>query len=191
MRIELRDSSRRHLGRIEVDPVMRPTRVSVPAPGAKNSGESSGGSADGDGGRRGGSVGPEAHAHRREVFLDWENAVDDAGHLRRCVSCGSHAMFRMRSFPQVTIFIVVLAFAGSVVAALGYAADPRVLAALVVLLTVDVLILALSRRQLVCYRCRTTYSDLPIARYHRRWDRTEAERHPAERPPSADAPSGG
>jgi len=153
MRIELRDSSRRRLGRIEVDPALRPTRVSVAAEEGRPS---------------------------REVFLDWETAVDDAGHLRRCVSCGSHAMFRMRSFPQVTIFIVVLAFAGSVVAALGYATDPRVLGALVGLLTIDVLILALSRRQLVCYRCRTTYTDLPIARYHRRWDRTEAERHPAE-----------
>ncbi len=153
MRIELRDQSRRRLGRIEVDPALRPTRVTVAA-------------ADG--------------RPPREVFLEWDTAVDDAGHLRRCVSCGCHSMFRMRSFPQVTVFIVVLAFAGSVVALLGYATDPVVLALLLTLLTVDVAILLLSRRQLICYRCRTTYSNLPIARYHRSWDRTEAERHPAE-----------
>ena len=86
-------------------------------------------------------------------------------------------MFRTKSFPQVTLFVVVLAFAGAVVAALGYATDPKVLAALVVVLAVDVAILLFSRPLLVCYRCRSTYSMLPIARYHRRWDRREAERH--------------
>lgn len=113
----------------------------------------------------------------REVFLGWDGALDDAGHLRRCVACGGTGMFRTKSFPQITLFVVVLAFAGAVVAALGYAADPRVLSALVVVLVVDVAILLFSRPLLVCYRCRSTYAKLPIARYHRRWDRREAERY--------------
>jgi hypothetical protein len=36
----------------------------------------------------------------------------------------------------------------------------------------------------VCYRCRTSYHDLPIARYHRSWDRGVADRYPA---PGAEA----
>jgi hypothetical protein len=82
----------------------------------------------------------------------------------------------MRSFPQVTIFVVILAFAGVVVAALGYAADPRVLTALVIVLTLDVATVLFAKRLLVCYRCRTSCTDLDIARYHGRWDRREAER---------------
>lgn len=122
----------------------------------------------------------------REVFLTWDGAVDDSGHLRRCVACGCQAMFRTKSFPQVTLLVVVLAFAGAVVAALGYAADPAVLAALVVVLVVDVGILLFARPLLVCYRCRTTYAGLAIARYHRRWDRREGERWRPEVPPTVD-----
>lgn len=112
----------------------------------------------------------------REVFLSWDGALDDAGHLRRCVACGGQAMFRTKSFPQVTLLVVVLAFAGAVVAALGYAANPLVLSTMVVVLLVDVAILLFSRPLLICYRCRSTYAQLPIARYHRRWDRREGER---------------
>jgi hypothetical protein len=88
-------------------------------------------------------------------------------------------MFRTKSFPQVTVIVVILAFAGAVVAALGYAADPKVLTAMVIVLLVDVGILVFSRPLLVCYRCRSTYADLPIARYHRRWDSRVAEKHAA------------
>ncbi|HMN96490.1 MAG TPA: hypothetical protein PKC43_08810 [Phycisphaerales bacterium] len=157
MRIDLRSDDRRPVGRVELDPAARPTRVTVPE-------------------------------IDREVFLAWDSALDDAGHLRRCVACGCRGMFRTKSFPQVTLLVVVLAFAGAVVAALGYAANPIVLAALVALLCVDVGILLFSRPLLVCYRCRSTYSRLPIARYHRRWDRREAERWPSD-PPSPELES--
>jgi hypothetical protein len=146
MRIELRDDSRRRIGRIMVDPALRPTRVTV---------------VDGD----------------REVFLNWETALDDAGHLRRCVACGCPDLFREKAFPQVTLFVVVLAFAGAVVGALGYATTPPMLIAMGIILAVDIAILLFSRRRLVCYRCRTSYHGLPPARYHRPWDRSIAERY--------------
>jgi len=158
MRIELRDETRQRIGRIVVDPALRPTRVTV---------------VDSD----------------REVFLNWETAQDDAGHLRRCVACGCPDLFREKAFPQVTVFVVVLAFAGAVLGALGYATTPPMLIAMGVVLAVDIAILLFSRRRLVCYRCRTSYHGLPMARYHRSWDRETADRYPApERPDEVTAP---
>lgn len=146
MRIELRDPDRNRIGRLEVDPDLRPTRVTI---------------ANSD----------------REVFLDWETALDDAGQLRRCVACGCPDLFTEKAFPQVTGFVVVLAFAGAVVGALGYAQTWPVLSAMTAVLVADVGILLFSRRRLVCYRCRTSYHDLAIARYHKRWDRAIADRY--------------
>ena len=148
MRIELRDENRERIGRLDVDPSLRPTRVTVVGTG-------------------------------REVFLDWEAALDDAGHMRRCVACGSRDLFRDKAFPQVTLFVVLLAFAGAVLGALGYATTPPMLGAMGVVLVLDVAILLFSKRWLVCYRCRTRYHGMPIAKYHRRWDRSVAERYPA------------
>jgi len=153
MRIELRDERRVKIGRIDVDPTLRPTRVTVVGTG-------------------------------REVFLNWETALDDGGHLRRCVACGATDLFREKAFPQVTLFVVLLAFAGAVLGALGYATTPPMLMAMGVVLVLDIAILLFSTRRLVCYRCRTTYHGLPIARYHRRWDRATADRYPA--PPQAE-----
>jgi hypothetical protein len=122
----------------------------------------------------------------REVLLTWDAALDDAGQLRRCIACGCPDLFREKAFPQVTGFVVVLAFCGAVLGALGFADTPPVFGAMVIVLVVDVAIFALSRYRLGCYRCRTTYSRLPIARYHRAWDRGLAERYP---PPSAARPA--
>jgi len=145
MRIELRDESRAMIGRIEVDPSLRPTRVSIVGTG-------------------------------REVFLDWDTAVDDAGHLRRCVACGCQDLYKAKAFPQVTGLVVVLAFAGAIVGALGFATPP-VLLAMVGVLVADVAVLLFARKRLVCHRCRSSFHGLPIAKYHPGWDRTVAERH--------------
>jgi len=145
MRIELRDAERRKIGRIEVEPIRRPTRVRIQ---------------DTD----------------REVFLDWETALDDAGRLRRCVACGCADLFRTKAFPQITGFVVLLAFAGAAIGALGRATPP-ILIAMVLVLVADVAILLVSRQRLVCHRCRTSFHNLSIARYHRGWDRAVAERH--------------
>ncbi len=120
-----------------------------------------------------------------ELFPRWDEAIDDAGALRRCVVCGSQDLYTRKNLPQVTPFVMVLAFSGTIVAALGYATNPVVFALLAALLVVDVLTLLLARRQLVCYGCGAIYSSLRIARYHRSWARAIAERaaqQPADLP---------
>lgn len=130
-------------------------------------------------------VDPTAHPTRvrtidtnRDVFLNWDSAVDDSGQLRRCVACGCGDLYRLKSFPQITWFVVVAAFAGAVIGLLGLATPPM-LAAMILVLVLDIAILVFSRTRLICYRCRSTYQDLPIASYHRSWDRALAERYPA------------
>jgi len=152
MRIAFRNLERRMIGRMEIDPDARPTRVRPP--GAE-----------------------------RDVFLEWEGAVDDAGRLRKCVVCGCGDLFREKVFPQVTGLVVVLAFTGATVGVFGSVLSRQqtittpLLAVMVAVLLADVGILLFARSRLVCYRCRTSYHDVPIARYHRSWDRGVADRY--------------
>lgn len=125
----------------------------------------------------------------QEVFLDWERAFDDSGQLRRCIICGSDHLFQHKTFPQITPFVVVLAFALSLIGVLGYVTDIAILIGMTGVLLLDIAILFFARTRLVCYRCRSQYRNLEIAEYHRRWDRaTEArlrnqtERRPAGNP---------
>ena len=111
----------------------------------------------------------------RDVILSWDSALDDAGRLRRCLACGSSDMYRAKAFPQITGFVIIAAFAGAVIGALGLATPPM-LVGMTVVLIIDIGILFFVRESLVCYRCRSAYRDIPIARYHDRWDRTVAER---------------
>jgi hypothetical protein len=122
----------------------------------------------------------------REVFLRWDTAQDDAGRLRRCVACGCGDLFTEKAFPQVTGLVVVLAFAGFVVGALGYATTPPVLIAMATVLVLDRAIFSFSSTRLVCYRCRTRDRKLTIPRYHKAWDRPTADKYPA--PAAADGP---
>jgi hypothetical protein len=127
------------------------------------------------------------------LFPRWDGAIDDAGSLRRCVVCGCESLYVRRNFPQVTPVIVVLAFSGAVVAILGYAAHPVATAALIVLLIADLLILRLSTRWLVCYRCGAIFTGVRISRFHGNWDRSVAEKVAAEpmEMPTVLAPSDG
>ena len=93
------------------------------------------------------------------------------------MACQCTDLFRTKAFPQVTGIVVVLAFTGAVIGALGLATTPPVLATMVCVLVVDVAILIFSKQQLVCHRCRSSYHGLSIARYHRPWDRAVDERH--------------
>jgi len=109
-----------------------------------------------------------------EVFPDWERARDDQGHLRRCVICGSDHLYRQRRLPRMTGFIVVLALAMAAAAILDLASGWPMLVAMVALLIFDVAVLVLSDEMLTCYRCRSGYRRLAIARYHRPWNRRTA-----------------
>lgn len=110
----------------------------------------------------------------QEVFLNWDQAMDDAGCLRHCIVCGGR-LYRTRTLPQVTPVVVVLAAAGVLIAAFGLAANPWVYGALVAVLLLDVGVLVFSRTRLVCYGCGSSYDRLRVARYHRSWDPRAAE----------------
>lgn len=112
----------------------------------------------------------------RDLFLEWDGALDDAGHLRACLVCGHPRLYRRRSLPQVTPFVVLLALALAAVALLGFATSPAFLALLAVVLVVDIGVLVVARTRLVCYRCGSVYDQVPIARYQRHWDPAIAER---------------
>ena len=109
-----------------------------------------------------------------EVFLSWDGALDDAGHLRRCVCCGCPNLYRMRTLPSVTPIIVIVAFAGAAVSLLGYATNPLVYATLIVVLGIEIITVLVAKTRLVCYRCRSQYSNTPIAPYHAGFDREDA-----------------
>ena len=85
-------------------------------------------------------------------------------------------LYRRRNLPQVTPIVAALAFSGAVVSILGYAAHAAATALLVALLVADLLIITLAVRQLVCYRCGAMHEGVRIARYHRPWDRTMADK---------------
>jgi uncharacterized membrane protein (Fun14 family) len=109
-----------------------------------------------------------------EVFLDWERARDDGGDLRRCICCGSEALYRHRRFPRMTGFVIVLAIALGLGGMLGLATGLPFSIAMVVVLLLDVGVLVLARDALVCYRCGSSYRRLRIAAYHERWSRAKA-----------------
>lgn len=181
MRVDVRDSdTRQRIGWVELDPADRPTKVPVlPTPGPPDSPDS------------------PPPAPGREVFLHWDAALDDAGKLRKCLICGGHDLFIARIFPQLTGFVVVLAFAGAAIGILGLAENPLVLALLVIVLIMDIASFTFRKHRLVCYRCRTSYANIEISRHFRPFDRAVAERYPPPRKepsiPSttASAPSNG
>ena len=87
--------------------------------------------------------------------------------------------------PSLPVLLRLALLSGTVVALLGYAANRAVFSLLAALLVVDILTLLLAQRQVVCYGCGAVYSHLHIARYHRAWDRSIAERiakEPVEHP---------
>lgn len=113
-----------------------------------------------------------------EVFLNWDTALDDAGRLRRCLSCGCTDLFREKSFPPIVGLLVVLNYAGLLVGIFGGAENLIVWIIMIIVLILGLVILWSSKVRLVCYHCRTSHYDLPIARYHRSWDRAISDRHP-------------
>jgi hypothetical protein len=171
MRVVLRDDNRKLIGRIDVNASLRPTRVSVPAAPA------SGGNGD------------AAESANREVFLNWDTALDDAGQLRKCIVCSCTDLYTEKAFPIVTGAVVAMAFIGAAMGAAGLADTPPVLIGMGIVLVLDVAILFFSRRRLVCYQCRTTYRELSIARYHRPWDRSIAEKHRLQNPQRLASPA--
>lgn len=160
MDVELRDAHRKPLGKAQISVLARPAIIRVR-------------------GRRG----------EHDLFLHWDGAVDDANQLRTCVACGCPHLYRQRSLPQFTPFVLVLAAAGFVVGVLGYSNDPVVLAALIALLVLDIGALVFARTLLVCYRCRTRYGKARVGRYIARWNAQTAALPECQPEPAPPVPS--
>lgn len=111
----------------------------------------------------------------RDVFLEWDQALDDDGQLRRCLGCGG-PLYRRKALPQLTGFVVVLAFALALVGILGFADNIPLLIGMSCVLLLDIGILLFARTHLDCYRCRSSHRRLTIASYHRPWERAVAVR---------------
>ncbi len=125
----------------------------------------------------------------QEVFLNWDRAMDDEGHLRRCPVCGCRELFVRKDFPQLTGFAIVAMAAG--VALYLFATDLMPWAVLLMagIVVLDVIIYFFTGRCLVCYRCRSEFRDLPIRKDHPGWDLAIGEKY-RQRTYEADALSG-
>ncbi len=156
MQVIARDHERVSLGIAELDPAERAPRL---------------------------CVGPEGR--QREFYLDWERAIDDGGHLRKCVLCGAEPLYRSRTLPRLTGIVGGLAVGIIAIGLAGHDVPTSVFVALGAVAVLDLAFLFLGRSQLSCYRCRTTYRGMPIARYHRAWGAATQRRIDASGQPSA------
>ena len=152
--IHLRDRERRRLFKVEVDlqdppPVVRP-------PGADPA---------------------QAGSEDQEVYLDWEQTIDDQGFLRHCPVCGCRELFVRKDFPQVTgfVLIVLVAVAAMVLFSTGHVLGA--LAVLAVVALVDFVIYFFTGRCLVCYRCRSGFRGMPIRPNHPGWELSIGEKY--------------
>ena len=112
-----------------------------------------------------------------EVYLNWEQAIDDERHLRRCPVCGCRELFVRKDFPQVTGLLIVV-FAA--VVALVLFGTRQVTLGFVVLglvALIDAVIFVFAGRCLVCYRCRSEYRGLPIRSGHPGWELATGEKY--------------
>lgn len=153
MVVHAREADRTKLGTAEVSLDERPPRLRVGPPGSE-----------------------------RDLFLDWERAIDDGGHLRKCILCGCESLHRTRSLPRVTPIVLVLGLTIVAVGLAGYGTPPLLVVSAIAASVIDLAFLLLGKVRLACYRCRSTFTGMPIARYHRWWDartqrRVEAHRH--------------
>lgn len=117
------------------------------------------------------------------VHLDWDRALDDELHLRHCPVCGCGDLFTRKRMPQLTGFVLILLAAVVAMVLFGIGEAGLAVIVLAVVLAVDVLIYLFTRRVLVCYRCRSEFSGMPISRRHTGWENAVGERYPAP-PPS-------
>jgi len=108
--------------------------------------------------------------NEREHFLDWERAIDDGGHLRKCIVCGCDTLYRSRSSPRLTVIVAVLGFSIGAVGLAGYGTPPVLLVATFIAVTIDLVLFLRSWWRLTCYRCHSSFRGMPIARYHQTWN---------------------
>ncbi len=166
MRIDIRNLQRRHLFRVEVDPqnpprIVRPPGSSPPALAA-------------------GTASSPVNHGEGEIYLNWDQAIDDRGYLRHCPVCNCKDLYTRKMFPQITGFVIVTLGVALSLVLIGYRQSTAALVVLLVMIAADLAILFLSKRKLVCYRCRSEFHGLPVSRDQRPWDSAMAEKYPLE-----------
>ena len=115
------------------------------------------------------------------IALDWNQATDDRGRLRRCPVCGHAELYVRRAIPQITWFAAVVALGlAALLVTYGSRLSVPVVATLAVLLIVDLLIWRFAPRMMVCYRCDAHFHQTPVPRGLSPWN-----------PARAVSPSGG
>ncbi len=124
-----------------------------------------------------GAAATNAPGNGTDVYLDWDRAVDDEGHLRRCPVCGCRELFVRKDFPQVTGFVVVVAAAVVSMILFGAGEVTAALAVLAAVVVIDFVVFFFTGKTLVCYRCRSEFRDLPIRRDHPGWDLAIGEKY--------------
>ncbi|MCC7146002.1 MAG: hypothetical protein IT443_06115 [Phycisphaeraceae bacterium] len=115
-----------------------------------------------------------------EVCLNWDQAVDDQGFLRRCPVCGCRDLYFRKDFYRLTGLAVVLLAAILAMLLFGGPWLYLVVAVLGVIMVVDFAIWRWGSGRLVCYQCGSGFSKLPVPRDHPRWDAATAARYKHE-----------
>ncbi|MBI1338539.1 MAG: hypothetical protein GC164_16470 [Phycisphaera sp.] len=160
MHIHLRDINRQELFTVEV-PLKNPPSV-VRRPGVPIDA-------------------PDAHRH--EVYLNWDRAFNDEGHLVRCPVCGCRELFARKDFQQITglVIVVLAATVAIVLFAVNYVI--WALTVLGIVAFVDLLIYFFTGKRLVCYRCRSEFKGLTIRPRHPGWELAIGEKYRQGPPP--------
>lgn len=114
------------------------------------------------------------------LSLDWDRALDDNGHLRRCPVCRCEHLYVRRPVPRMTAFVLIVLAAAVAMVLYGIDLEVWAFGALAIVLLIDLGILLVSRPALVCYRCKTQYRRLKIPPGQPRWDAALADRYRRE-----------
>ena len=119
-------------------------------------------------------------ASGEQVALQWDQAFDESGLLRRCPVCGCRELFVRKDFPQNVGLWLVIAAAIAAMVLFAFRLILASLAGLVGVALLDALIWMFTGRCLVCYRCRSEMRDLPIAADQPAWDLATGEKYRVE-----------
>lgn len=107
------------------------------------------------------------------------DAFDAYRRLTRCCACGCDELFVRKDFPQrIGLWMVIVAGVASVVL-FGMRRVMLALAVLAALVLVDVVLMLVVGRCVVCYRCRAEYRDISIDPATGPWDLATGEKYRA------------
>jgi hypothetical protein len=120
------------------------------------------------------------------VHLNWDRAIDDEQHLRRCPACGCEDLYVRHEMPRLTAFVMIALAAVIAIVMLGLGRLTHALIVLGVVGLIDAgVYLFFSGKVMVCYRCRSEYRGMPIGGDARPWESGLEEQHRQPTPPAS------